>query len=908
MAPLLATTGFSTSGFLAAAACGLVWMVIFRQRLSHTVRWDWGYLTEMEELQAPISDCAFYLSYYYDVARAPSLGEGLQRLLHDERSEAPDVVNALHKFNVVPELVVAAAHKVAAQFGFVESAWAFYVRSLLGFSGLGIFGLAFSAALLGGGSMLSAISATVLYFGICFSPAMHAGTRLVSGAQVLALREHWGVPALLLQNAALIAVLRSRPRAARYFALLLLAVLTCIFELAWQFAPFVLLLQMLSLLGATGLCCLPRWHMGEAAAAAAAGTLGALAMSFGNRMLLCSPFFALAISMSLVGFAPAPTMLVGKAPFAEAVWVGLAAVVVGGISQQILAAQVSQEEASHVLQLLLQKLGLAAKDASFDAFLYLQDPEFGFLSERYAREAISVGLLPASGAALVLWLVAVMRRKFLPWLRPAGASPAPAPVSSNTKKKAQDKTQNRKGNNNAGTRQPSASDDAADDAPWAAWAVQLLFAVALVLLACLVNRLRVLAAPALAIVASLAGSPELWREAIVRWRGIAAVAHLASLALVVWPLYYSETIDRAVQVGQFNWDKDMRELVDWANETMPSGSFFMADMTMAAKFRLINPQISVVNHPQYESKTSRKRNRDYYITFTCASPEKVHQVLSQYNVTYVLLNANACRARIGKLDAFHGEAEKCGAASAQELQARTFCYGGFLRQKTSLFKLEFRNPVYTVLRLQDASTATTPWKGQETPRIGSAATWKPWLKGLHGKGAARAIARAAVDWPRRYGGRDVSEAMLKKAEDLAPDDPLVRLQKGLLVKDSSPSQAETFFGEAAKLSADVDAPTQIFEVFVAWKDLLASKKSNMKKVETLSRQMLPHLVATRNAFDMCDVASILQGWGSRDRITSELWSAAKNASKYDSCVREDWKNWEGHELSVSDTRRIFLGL
>merc|ERR1712107_414567 len=71
----------------------------------------------------------------------------------------------------------------------------------------------------------------------------------------------------------------------------------------------------------------------------------------------------------------------------------------------------------------------------------------------------------------------------------------------------------------------------------------------------------------------------------------------------------------------------------WANRTLTDRALVMADMTMAAKFRMISPTIKVANHPQYESVTSRKRNRDYYRTFTCATPSKVHQVLSQYGVT-----------------------------------------------------------------------------------------------------------------------------------------------------------------------------------------------------------------------------------------------------------------------------------
>lgn len=227
----------------------------------------------MEELQVPISDSAFYLSYFYDVVRAPSLADGIGRLLHDNRSEAPDIVNALHKFNVMPELVVAAAHRLLQV---AESPFAFYIHSVLSLTGLGVAAAALTASILGR-SPVCGVLAVSLYFALCFSPSMAVGTRIHT-ASMLALREHWGIPTLLVHNALLVAVLDGYARR-RPLALLMGYVLTtCLFEASWQFAPFVLLLQMLSLLGAHVLRCLPRRHMGEIALAAVLGTFLALVL------------------------------------------------------------------------------------------------------------------------------------------------------------------------------------------------------------------------------------------------------------------------------------------------------------------------------------------------------------------------------------------------------------------------------------------------------------------------------------------------------------------------------------------------------------------------------------------------------------------------------------------------------
>jgi len=891
--------------------CGVAWSLLVARRLHHSIKFDFGQRSEMDELQAPISDSAFYLSYFYDVARAPSLSEGVGRLLRDDRSEAPDQVNALHKFNVAPELFVASLHRLA---GVAMSPYAFYVWSVVAFGGLGVVAMALTASLVGG-SVLCGLAAGSLFFSLCYSPSLQAGTRF--GGSSLALREFWGVPALFLQNAVLVLAVSS-PDAGRppYLVLLVYVACTSLFELCWQFAPFVLLLQMLSLLGTHVVLMLPRRRLGEVALAAVMATLLALVVSFGNRMLLCSPFFALAGSLAVVGLSPAPVAWVGKDGLGETAWVFATAVCSGAVVQQMLKQVASEQEDRHVLQLLLQKLGLASPAASFDAFLYLQSPEFGFLSMQYVREASSALVVPAAGLASMLILAAVVRRRLVPGLRRQQAAASQAPRAKGDGKRQQVSA-------SPGPKQKSGAPlrgadnalaaAAEERAPWSAWVAQLLFLVALLLLAGLVNRLRVVAAPALCIVGSLAASPLLWAEAAGRGRATWSLAHALGVALVVAPPHFSGAAYRVLEVGEMLVDEDMYELVRWVNESLPAGALFAADMTMAAKFRMISPTVRVANHPQYESVTSRQRNRAYYRTFTCASPGRVHKVLSRYGVTHVLLNANACRARMGKLDAFVHSADQCGQLPNAELQQKTFCWGGFLSQQPGVFEMVFRNPIYTVLRLGD------PTAGRGSARsatgMASSSTWRPWLAGTGDFLAARALARAAASWPQKYGGFEVAEVMLDRANELAGDDPIVVLQRGKLQtlrgdeKGAYDSMAEAAkrAGKAAR-SSGASRPEDMFQVYHAWKKALMNRgaKRGLATLQRLARSLRPHLERTSDAFNLCDLAGWLKDWGDMAQ-GAEFWAAAKAVSLYDSCVREDWASWEGRELTTKDTWRAFLG-
>jgi len=902
MAPHRAMVG---STFVVCVLAGFVWSVILDRRLSHSIRFDWGYQSEMDELQVPIADCAFYLSYYYDVVRAPSLADGMSRLLRDSRSEAPDVINALHKFNVVPELVVAAAHRLL---GARQSPFSFYLRVLLSFTGLGAAALAFAASQLGG-SLLCGLSAISLYFGICYSPSMNAGTRF-HGVSSFALREHWGIPAMLVQNTCLITALMSQERS--YASLLGYAVCTCVFEACWQFAPFVLLLQMLSLLGAHVLVCLSLARVREVSLAAVVGTLGALVLSFGNRMLLCSPFFGLAVSMIGVGLVPIPRVLARRGAFVKPAWVAMAAVGVGSFAQQLLARLASDQAEAHILQLLLQKLGLSPPDISFDAFLYLQSEEFGFISMHYVQEAIAAGVLPSAGLSLLLLVVAALRRRLIPWFRDHRVGDAPD-VSSMRLKTSGGK-HNKKSQIPAGSQRNDLTSDQEYAICWGSWATETLFVAALVILACLVNRLRVLAAPVLCILGSMVASPLLWAEVVYRGRGSSWLAHGLALPLLAMPFYGTGILERPLKVQDFSADPDMRELVIWANNTLSEDTLLMADMTLSAKLRLISPKIRVGNHPQYESATSRQRNRDYYRTFSCAPPQSVHEVLSHYGVTHVLLNANACRSRMGKLDPFHDEADHCGNAPKQTLQVQgmTFCWGGFLSQGPGLFELAFRNPIYTVLRLSRPGMATSASGSGERPsrsitNIASTAVWRPWLVGLRGRAVARAIARAASDWPKKYGGFEVAELMQKKAEALLPGDAIVSLQRAQLHMSRGDEQAaHKGMLHAAEAAQVAGKPKVLFQVFLRWKKLL-SQHGSLSMVKHIAKYLQPFLVATRDAWELCDLSSWIAEMGDQS-YAAELWEAAKNASLYDGCVREDWSRWEGRALTTVDTWKLFLGI
>lgn len=146
--------------------------------------------------------------------------------------------------------------------------------------------------------------------------------------------------------------------------------------------------------------------------------------------------------------------------------------------------------------------------------------------------------------------------------------------------------------------------------------------------------------------------------------------------------------------------------------------------------------------------------------------------------------------------------------------------------------------------------------------------------------------------------------MLSHAEDLSAKDPIVIVQRGeMQALRGDKAAAFKSMSRAAKAAGDTKA---LYRVYLAWKNML-SERQDLETLKRLVKLLRPQFEASRNAWDLCDLATWLKEWGDRS-LSSELWKAAKNASRYDECVREDCEHWEGRALTRTETRRAFLGL
>eukprot|EP00929_Paragymnodinium_shiwhaense_P049967 TRINITY_DN25191_c0_g1_i1.p1 TRINITY_DN25191_c0_g1~~TRINITY_DN25191_c0_g1_i1.p1 ORF type:complete len:1054 (-),score=237.33 TRINITY_DN25191_c0_g1_i1:561-3722(-) len=210
---------------------------------------NYGYLRHLDRVpdvglaqaSAMQTENAFYYSYYNELVEAESVPEGLQEIIWDKRSEYPDVLNAIRRFNIYQEVVLALIYRFLRDWGIATwSSWTFFRYVILGLNGAGHSALSLLASEVSGNPIAGA-TCFVLAFLNRFQIS-RLGNYSSSN-----LRELWGIPILWMQTLCLWHIIvgagsvargRSDERPWRWFA-----VLTFVAIVSWQFTPFLLLLQ-----------------------------------------------------------------------------------------------------------------------------------------------------------------------------------------------------------------------------------------------------------------------------------------------------------------------------------------------------------------------------------------------------------------------------------------------------------------------------------------------------------------------------------------------------------------------------------------------------------------------------------------------------------------------------------------
>jgi hypothetical protein len=236
---------------------------MFNQRFS----WELLSATDKRLSRAMYSESALYYTFMEEYVEAPSFTAAVATALRDNRTEYPEVINAVSRFNIWQELVVGQLWRSGLSSYFPDPL-DLMIESIWFMQGVSYLGIALLAWYLGGANLLSlacSFVALASYAHVAATERMNC----FRAVQFPMLRENYSVPCMWYQLLAVAAIVRrdgGRDSSAggsstinwsgggggivaRLTSVEAALFITSVLMLtAWQFAPFLLLLQVGALL------------------------------------------------------------------------------------------------------------------------------------------------------------------------------------------------------------------------------------------------------------------------------------------------------------------------------------------------------------------------------------------------------------------------------------------------------------------------------------------------------------------------------------------------------------------------------------------------------------------------------------------------------------------------------------
>lgn len=227
-----------------------------------------------EQKMSMFSETAFYFSFYEDVVNSSEkIYNIIQKMIFDDRTEYPDVINSLSRFNIYQELMLGVMYRALRALdnrlkllthliyslnssgnllkntiGYNISSYEniilstpfnfyyFSVNLLLGF-GMGI--LCGTSTYITSGSYISGLTCMGFLFG-------NFRLRLLSRISSLPLRENFALPFIWMNNMILISIIKNTYIKDLRKKLILLYLTSVILLEFWQFSVFVISIQLIS--------------------------------------------------------------------------------------------------------------------------------------------------------------------------------------------------------------------------------------------------------------------------------------------------------------------------------------------------------------------------------------------------------------------------------------------------------------------------------------------------------------------------------------------------------------------------------------------------------------------------------------------------------------------------------------
>ncbi|XP_030846625.1 probable C-mannosyltransferase DPY19L1 [Strongylocentrotus purpuratus] len=662
-----------------------------------------SHLSDLEREMTFRTEMGLYYSYYKTMISAPSMGQGLLAIMHDNVTEYPSTINTLKRFNLYPEVVLAAGFRfydgvtklldiktkdcytvnrgrglspVLNCEGMGDPAY-YYVNWIFienGFlvSLLFIFATYLSESLLGG---LITVAAFFYNHGEC--------TRV---QWTPPLRESFAYPVFVLQMLLVTHVLRiSKPM---WYHSVAIGAGVVAFMLPWQFAQFALLTQTLAvfatyMLGFAGSskvrCILQGQSLGLFVSYIMLfgnemlflGLFVSYIMLFGNEMLLTSFFAACLLTVWLILFMEP---VLEKLQHRIIIWICQLCLLFGGtlVVKLVLSTCLSIEDDAHIANLFRSKFS-GYKD--FHTMLYTCAAEFDFMQTETVIKFLKTFLLPSSAIAILVTIIHLFRV----FLQP----------------KTEETHKHKNGSSREHVTERNDDVHAKDELeirqlPSAELVYHLLQLLAFLVMAVLVMRLKVFFSPHLCLISSMLASKQIFKFFRSDMHHQAAIFIL--LAMMSVQGFLNLQHQRSIQ-GDFS-NPPQEELLEWIMQNTSKDAVFAGPMPTMASIKLSTGR-RIVNHPHYEDAGLRARTKLVYAMYSRKPGKEVHEGYKSLGAQYAILERSWCsrRSKFG-----------CSMPEIWDIEDPTNAFKRPLclrieERSTPYFSPVFTNGVYTVLRV-----------------------------------------------------------------------------------------------------------------------------------------------------------------------------------------------------------------
>ncbi|XP_022102331.1 probable C-mannosyltransferase DPY19L1 [Acanthaster planci] len=641
-----------------------------------------SHLSDLEREMTFRTEMGLYYSYYKAMVNSPSFLSGLQEIMNDNITEYPSTINVLKRFNLYPEVALAAGYRlydgITKKLGIVTRQCytvnrgrglssvlncegmgdiaVFYVNAIFAENGLLLSTMFLLASYLSG-SLLGGIVTVAAFF------YNHGECTRVQWTPPL--RESMAYPVFVLQMFLVTHTLRHRQPGWTHS--LLIAVATTGFMLPWQFAQFALMTQTLAVCASYILGYTSHRKLRCVVQGQSLGLVASYILLFGNEMLLTS-FFASCL-IAVWGMLLIAPLWKHKSPH-PLVTIGMegAGLLVLMLSCKVLLSRLlSIQDDAHIGNLFRSKF---SNYRDFHTMLYTCAAEFDFMETQTPVRYLKTLLLPTSVFAFVGTVVYLVRQEIV---RRTGLSKSG---------QGNGKTSN--------THEQETSNSENGDKPHAELVYHLFQLMAFTVMAIIIMRLKLFLTPHLCLISSLLASRQIFGWLGDRMRHAIVLTLLLSLMSIagVANLQHQWSIR-----GDFS-NAPQEEMLEWVKANTPQNAVFAGPMPTMASIKLSTLR-PIVNHPHYEDAGLRARTKVVYGMYSRKPAQEVYGGIRALKADFVVLEHSWCVRRSGPGCSLP---EIWDIEDQENAGEEPLCLK-LHRNAAPYFREVYRNDVYTILKL-----------------------------------------------------------------------------------------------------------------------------------------------------------------------------------------------------------------